>query len=90
MFYPEKFFGFDRSSRNANLRPFVRLLGPSLSRAVSLYLSRLVINQSPKRAIRGHSKSIQRAIRKQLDVVSCEGASRFLNVPEGSSGNEFF
>ena len=52
-------FGSDRSSRNANVRIFVRSLGSSLSRAVNLHLTRSEIDQSTQGVIREHLGSNQ-------------------------------
>ena len=67
---PHSIIGSDRSSRNADLRPF----SSNLSRAVNLHLSRSEINQSTQGAIREHSDNTQRAIR----VESNWGAIRAL------------
>ena len=70
--------GSDRSSRNANLCPFVCLFVSKLSRAVNLHLSRLESSQRTRGAITEQSDSYKRATGcpKKSVIRALEGAKR--------------
>ena len=64
-------FGSDRSSVNANLRPFVHLFDENLSRALNLHLSLSGLSQVSPRSVLGQSQVSLRSVSGQSLKLLC-------------------